>query len=99
MRKAEIGLDGTVTVTEIDTGSPDSVDLENIDLVMPPEEQEVFWGKITRMEIAHYRNARALQYPDIGDQLDDLFKQGAFSEEMASKIQAVKDTNPKPTDE
>lgn len=99
MRKAEIALDGTVTVTEIDTGNPDSVDLENIDLVMPPEDQDAFWGKLFRMEVAHYRNARSLQYPDIGDQLDDLFKQGAFSEEMAAKIQAVKDQNPKPVDE
>lgn len=99
MKKGEIGLDGTLTVTEIDTGDPDWVNLEDIDLIMSPEEQELFWAKHTRMEISHYRNARALQYPDIGDQLDDLFKQGAFSEEMAAKIQAVKDENPKPVDE
>lgn len=99
MRKGEIALDGTLTVTDIDTGDPDSVRLEDIDLIMSPEEQEVFWAKRARMEIAHYRNARALQYPEIGDQLDDLFKQGAFSEEMAAKIQAVKNENPKPVDE
>jgi hypothetical protein len=40
-------------------------------------------------------NKRAGAYPDIGDQLDDLFKQGAFSDEMAAKIQAVKDAYPK----
>jgi hypothetical protein len=41
-------------------------------------------------------NKRAGAYPEIGDQLDDLFKQGAFSDEMAAKIQAVKDAYPKP---
>jgi len=37
------------------------------------------------------------QYPSIGDQLDALFKAGAFPAEMASQIQAVKDAYPKPT--
>jgi len=36
------------------------------------------------------------EYPPIGDQLDDLFKKGAFSDEMAATLQAVKDTHPKP---
>ena len=35
-------------------------------------------------------------YPDIGDQLDDLFHKGAFSDEMAAKIQSIKDKFPKP---
>jgi len=35
------------------------------------------------------------EYPDIGDQLDDLFKAGAFSTEMTATIQAVKDKYPK----
>ena len=43
-----------------------------------------------------YRATRKSQYPEIGDQLDDLFKQGAFSTDMAAKIQKVKDDNPKP---
>jgi hypothetical protein len=43
-----------------------------------------------------YRNDRALQYPPIGDQLDALFKAGAFPEDMAAQIQAVKDAYPKP---
>tara|TARA_B100001250_G_scaffold76480_1_gene62659 strand:- start:2669 stop:2782 length:114 start_codon:yes stop_codon:yes gene_type:complete len=34
-------------------------------------------------------------YPSIGDQLDDLYKQGAFSTEMAEKIKKVKDDIPK----
>ena len=44
-----------------------------------------------------YRDARRSQYPDIGDQLDDLYKKGAFSDEMTAKIKAVKDNNPKPS--
>ena len=43
-----------------------------------------------------YQNERRNVYPDIGDQLDDLFHAGAFSDDMAAKIQAVKDAHPKP---
>ena len=63
---------------------------------MSEEDQENYWAKHTRMEISNYARERALQYPSIGDQLDDLFKRGLFSDEMTSKIQAVKDNNPKP---
>ena len=42
-----------------------------------------------------YQRKRKPEYPDIGDQLDDLFKAGAFSTEMTAKIQAVKDKYPK----
>lgn len=43
-----------------------------------------------------YKDDRRSAYPDIGDQLDDLFKQGAFSKEMADKLQKVKTDHPKP---
>lgn len=42
-----------------------------------------------------YQEIRQGQYPDVGDQLDDLFHSGYFSTEMAAKIQAVKTANPK----
>ena len=42
-----------------------------------------------------YARTRQSLYPDIGDQLDDLYKQGAFSASMAAKIKKVKDDNPK----
>ena len=42
-----------------------------------------------------YRDNRKGEYPDIGDQLDDLFKAGAFSDEMTATLQAVKDKYPK----
>ena len=44
-----------------------------------------------------YARTRAPLYPPIGDQLDDLYKKGAFSDEMAAKIKKVKDDNPKPS--
>ena len=44
-----------------------------------------------------YRGTRKQQYPEIGDQLDDLYKQGAFSADMAAKLKKVKDDNPKPS--
>ena len=42
-----------------------------------------------------YQRTRAAAYPDIGDQLDDLYKKGAFSDDMAAKLKKVKDDNPK----
>ena len=38
---------------------------------------------------------RTRYYPPIGDQLDDLYRAGMFSDEMAAKIKAVKDKYPK----
>ena len=43
-----------------------------------------------------YQRDRKPLYPEIGDQLDDLYKQGAFSADMTAKIKKVKDDNPKP---
>lgn len=42
-----------------------------------------------------YRGLRKNKYPSIGDQLDSLFHAGIFPEEMAAKIQAVKDAYPR----
>jgi len=42
-----------------------------------------------------YQDSRRSEYPPIGDQLDDLFKAGAFSTEMTATLQAVKDKYPK----
>ena len=42
-----------------------------------------------------YRELRAKEYPTVGDILDSLFHSGLFSEEMAIKIQAVKNKYPK----
>ena len=44
-------------------------------------------------DLRGYKEKR--NYPPIGDQLDALFHAGVFPEEMAAKIQAVKDAYPK----
>ena len=56
-------------------------------------------AEMTRLQAEYdaktYQRSRQSEYPDIGDQLDDLFKAGAFSDDMTAKIQAVKDKYPK----
>jgi hypothetical protein len=42
-----------------------------------------------------YKRNRVSEYPNIGDQLDALYKAGAFPDDMAAKIKAVKDKYPK----
>jgi hypothetical protein len=68
------------------------------DGVTKPTQAE-FDAEVKRLKDEHtaseYKRNRKPEYPDIGDQLDDLFKAGAFSTEMAAKIQAVKDKYPK----
>ena len=61
------------------------------------DEEEAQWKK-EQEEYAKvkYKDDRKMAYPEIGDQLDDLFKQGAFSEEMTAKLQQVKTDHPKP---
>jgi len=63
-----------------------------------PTEQEIT-DEIARLQAEYdaqeYARNRKDEYPPIGDQLDDLFKAGAFSTEMTATIQAVKDKYPK----
>ena len=65
----------------------------------PPTEKEAE-AKLAELEAEYdaqaYARARQPLYPDIGDQLDDLYHKGAFSTEMEAKIKKVKDDNPKP---
>lgn len=52
-------------------------------------------AKITELENANnYKTARALEYPSIADQLDEIFHNGIDS--WKAIIQQVKDDNPKP---
>ena len=48
--------------------------------------------------VMKYDQKRREEYPDIREQLDDLFKAGAFSTAMTARIQATKDRYPKETD-
>ena len=63
-----------------------------------PTEEEI-QTELTRLQAEYdakaYQRSRQPEYPAIGDQLDDLFKAGAFSDDMTAKIQAVKDKYPK----
>ena len=64
----------------------------------PPSAEDID-TELKRLQAAQdalaYARARKPLYPEIGDQLDDLFKQGAFSADMEAKIKKVKDDNPK----
>jgi hypothetical protein len=58
--------------------------------------EEKLWAE-EQVELAktQYQRDRKPAYPDIGDQLDDLYHAGMFSAELAAKIKLVKDKFPK----
>ena len=56
---------------------------------------EVYAAELDKVQQASVPELRRQDYPSIGDQLDDLYKQGAFSPGMAARIRAVKDNYPK----
>jgi hypothetical protein len=58
-------------------------------------EQAAWAAKQVELAATEYRRQRAAEYPPIGDQLDALFKAGAFPADMAATLQAVKDKYPK----
>ena len=60
------------------------------------EEMKTASDFVKAQDIAQeYARNRKADYPDIGDQLDDLYRAGVFSDEMAAKIKTVKDKHPK----
>ena len=63
-----------------------------------PSKEEVL-AKQKELQAAYdaqaYARTRQPLYPDIGDQLDDLYKEGAFSASMTATLKKVKDDNPK----
>ena len=63
-----------------------------------PTDEEIETEK-ERLEVEYkaqeYSRKRAVAYPKIGDQLDDLYHKGAFSDEMKAKLKKVKDDFPK----
>jgi len=74
----------------------DEVAVKGDAIVINPDE-------VTAMEqeaqATQYVYERANSYPPVGEQLDALFHAGVFPQEMADKLQAVKDAHPKPTGE
>ena len=98
------GTDGVVVWTTLDeefdptynyTYDTSTLVASKGDLIVPDAAEEK--RKEDEWKATQYRDERKSQYPDIGDQLDDLYKKGAFSDEMAAKIKVVKDNNPKPS--
>lgn len=67
---------------------PDGVIEEDIEFIRDAK------GRVRRSDDYYY--LRKAEYPSIGDQLDSLFAAGAFSDDMAAKLQAIKDKYPKP---
>lgn len=74
-------------------------DLEWLDTKQTRPTDAEIAAEVTRLQAEYdaqeYARQRAPEYPPIGDQLDALFKAGAFPADMAAKIQAVKDKYPK----
>ena len=93
--EAATNLGAVKTFYSSSTKVTDWLDNEN------PPTDEALNAEIDRLEVEYnaqaYARTRRPLYPDIGDQLDDLYKKGAFSDEMAAKIKKVKDDNPKPS--
>ena len=79
----------THTVYDCATGKTTTVALTDA------EKAEYAANKIEEDKIA-YVLKRKNAYPPITDQLDDLYKKGAFSTDMTAKLKKVKDDNPKP---
>jgi len=89
--------DAIISVLE-DHDTEAIVEVHN-DTVLPSDEEII--AECQRMEAAgmtfgDYRKNRELEYPPLGDQLDALFHAGAFPEDMAAKLAAVKAAHPKP---
>jgi len=65
----------------------------------PPTMEEIN-AELVRLQTEYdknkYQRDRRSDYPDIGDQLDALYHAGAFPEDMAAKLKAVKEKHPKP---
>ena len=93
--QASINLGASKPFSSTETEVLNWMDNEN------PPTNEALNAEIDRLETEYnaqaYARTRKPLYPDIGDQLDDLYKKGAFSDEMAAKIKKVKDDNPKPS--
>lgn len=81
-------------------GNDDSHEVRWLDEEQSEPDAEEIAAEVARLEEAwsaeEYRVLRRPLYPKVEEQLDDLFHAGAFSPEMAARIQAVKDAYPKP---
>ena len=69
----------------------------NLDIVKPTEEQLASYDSAATVEINNHqiRATRKSAYGDIGDQLDEIYKN---IENWRSRIKSIKDANPKETE-
>ena len=101
--KLEVSVDGsTITWATLDEEYDASYAYTHSDGIatkgdLLPVDEDEEKRKDDEWKAIKYRDERRSKYPDIGDQLDDLYKKGAFSTEMTAKIKAVKDSHPKPS--
>ena len=84
---AQVTVSTSKTEETIDWG--DTAEIPQADIDAKKVELKAEWTAQT------YARTRQPLYPDIGDQLDDLYKEGAFSASMTAKLKKVKDDNPK----
>ena len=78
-------------------GNHSNIDSSDLEIkTVTADEHSILRIEYLKKTADGYKELRRPEYPDIGDQLDDLYHKGAFSDEMAVKIKAVKDAHPKP---
>jgi len=74
----------------------DTMDWDAGNSQVMPTEAEIATKAEELRALDSYSKPRRGEYPLIGDQLDDLYRAGAFSSEMNALIAAVKTKYPKP---
>ena len=90
---------GRIINTQSGSGNLDDLYMRNSTIVSIEDQEvgeaddDVVNGWLATQDEADktYSDKRKLEYPPIGDQLDDLYHAGIFSAEMAAKLKAVKD--------
>ncbi len=87
----------------MDSNMPNFKNVNGIRVELTKEEESIRQAQENAWILEHkenekvkYKREREVAYPDIGDQLDDLYKKGAFSDEMSAVLAKVKNDNPKP---
>ena len=87
----------------MDSNMPNFKNVNGIRVELTKEEESIRQAQENAWILEHkenekvkYKREREVAYPDSGDQLDDLYKKGAFSDEMSAVLAKVKNDNPKP---
>ncbi len=96
-RAIKIAYPHVGTIHDAPDGYTRAYDKESKEIIIDPN----LYGQAEK--IVHYEQSvrsvyqtRVEQYPQIGEQLDDLYHAGLFSDEMTARIKEVKIKNPVP---